>query len=402
MKTILIREDLEQAAALLRNGGLVGVPTETVYGLAGNGLDEAAVRRIYEVKGRPEVKPLALMVSGAEEMERYCEDVPQAAKALAERFWPGPLSIVLKARTDVVPEIVRAGGETVSLRCPNHAMTLQALKLAGIPFAAPSANPSGSPSPKTADEVLSYFNGQIDAVIDGGPCGLGRESTILDMSRVPYRILRQGALAAEEIRAALAENLRVIGITGPSGAGKTTALSLLREKGAFVLDCDAVYHELLERDATLLGAIEQAFPGTVKDGALDRKTLGTVVFSDPDALETLNGITHRFVSEEIGRRLSDFATAGGTLAALDAVELIASGLGEICDLTIGVLADEELRVRRIMARDGIGREAALLRVRAQKPEEYYRQNCGAVVYNNGDREQFTEKFFNILEDKKHG
>ena len=240
------------------------------------------------------------------------------------------------------------------------------------------------------------------AVIDGGPCGLGRESTILDMSRVPYRILRQGALAAEEIRAALAENLRVIGITGPSGAGKTTALSLLREKGAFVLDCDAVYHELLERDATLLGAIEQAFPGTVKDGALDRKTLGTVVFSDPDALETLNGITHRFVSEEIGRRLSDFATAGGTLAALDAVELIASGLGEICDLTIGVLADEELRVRRIMARDGIGREAALLRVRAQKPEEYYRQNCGAVVYNNGDREQFTEKFFNILEDKKHG
>ena len=402
MKTILIREDLEQAAALLRNGGLVGVPTETVYGLAGNGLDEAAVRRIYEVKGRPEVKPLALMVSGAEEMERYCEDVPQAAKALAERFWPGPLSIVLKARTDVVPEIVRAGGETVSLRCPDHAMTLQALKLAGIPFAAPSANPSGSPSPKTADEVLSYFNGQIDAVIDGGPCGLGRESTILDMSRVPYRILRQGALAAEEIRAALAENLRVIGITGPSGAGKTTALSLLREKGAFVLDCDAVYHELLERDATLLGAIEQAFPGTVKDGALDRKTLGTVVFSDPDALETLNGITHRFVSEEIGRRLSDFATAGGTLAALDAVELIASGLGEICDLTIGVLADEELRVRRIMARDGIGREAALLRVRAQKPEEYYRQNCGAMVYNNGDREQFTEKFFNILEDKKHG
>ena len=402
MKTILIREDLEQAAELLRNGGLVGVPTETVYGLAGNGLDEAAVHRIYEVKGRPELKPLALMVPDADGMERYCVAVPQAAKALAERFWPGPLSIVLKARTDVVPEIVRAGGETVSLRCPDHAMTLQALKLAGIPFAAPSANPSGSPSPKTADEVLSYFNGQIDAVIDGGPCGLGRESTILDMSRVPYRILRQGALAAEEIRAALAENLRVIGITGPSGAGKTTALSLLREKGAFVLDCDAVYHELLERDATLLGAIEQAFPGTVKDGALDRKTLGTVVFSDPDALETLNGITHRFVSEEIGRRLSDFATAGGTLAALDAVELIASGLGEICDLTIGVLADEELRVRRIMARDGIGREAALLRVRAQKPEEYYRQNCGAVVYNNGDREQFTEKFFNILEDKKHG
>ena len=128
MKTQIIREYLAQAAEILRRGGLVAVPTETVYGLAGNGLDEEAVRQIYEIKGRPEVKPLALMVPDAGEIEYYCLEVPEAAKALAEKFWPGPLSIVLKAKTGIVPDIVRAGGETVSLRCPDHPMTLEALK----------------------------------------------------------------------------------------------------------------------------------------------------------------------------------------------------------------------------------------------------------------------------------
>lgn len=402
METTIIRENLSDAADILRAGGLVGVPTETVYGLAGNGLDENAVKRIYEVKGRPEVKPLALMVPDAAEMERYCLDVPAAAKALAERFWPGPLSIVLKAKTELVPEIVRAGGDTVSLRCPDHTLTLEALRLAGLPFAAPSANPSGSPSPKTADEVLTYFDGLIEAVIDGGPCGLGRESTILDMSKTPYRVLRQGALPEEEIKAVLTEALTLIGITGPSGAGKTTALSLLEQKGALVLDCDAVYHELLESDPALIAELEQAFPGTVRDGALDRKALGAIVFADPEKLKTLNAITHRAVAAEVERRLGDYAMRGGTLAALDAVELLSSGLGEKCDCTIAVLADEDVRVKRIMARDGIDRIAALRRVRAQKRDNYYRERCDAVLYNNGDEAAFAEEFINILGEWKDG
>ena len=402
MKTTIIRDNLDEAAKILRAGGLVGVPTETVYGLAGNGLDESAVKRIYEVKGRPEVKPLALMVPDAADMERYCLDVPAAAKALAERFWPGPLSIVLKAKTELVPEIVRAGGDSVSLRCPDHALTLGALRLAGIPFAAPSANPSGSPSPKTADEVLTYFDGRIEAVIDGGPCGLGRESTILDVSKTPYRVLRRGALPEAEIRAALVDALTLIGITGPSGAGKTTALNLLERQGALVLDCDAVYHGLLENDPALIAELEQAFPGTVRGGALDRKALGAIVFADPGKLEALNAITHRAIAAEVERRLGDFAMQGGTLAALDAVELLSSGLGARCDLTVAVLADEDVRVKRIMARDGIDREAALRRVRAQKTEDYYRERCGAVLYNNGDEASFAREFKNLLGEWKHG
>ena len=259
METLLMKDRLEDAAALLRNGGLVAVPTETVYGLAGNGLDAAAVERIYEVKGRPAVKPLSLMVPGPEAMEAYCPEVPPAARYLAEKFWPGPLTIVLKAKGHI-PPIVLAGGSTVGLRCPQHPMTLELLKQAGIPFAAPSANPSGAESPKTAEQVREYFDGKIEAIVDGGPCGLGLESTIIDMSAPPYKILRQGALPAAEIRAALAESLQIIGITGGSGSGKTTALNVLADMGALILDCDEIYHQLLQTDTDMLFQIESAFP----------------------------------------------------------------------------------------------------------------------------------------------
>ena len=138
MKTQLIKDDIAAAAKLIKAGELVAVPTETVYGLAGNGMSEAAVEKIYEVKGRPAIKPLALMVHDPSAMKKYCEDVPPQALSLAKRFWPGPLSIVLKAKQSV-PEIVRAGGKTVSLRCPDHPLTLELIKRAGLPAAAPSA-----------------------------------------------------------------------------------------------------------------------------------------------------------------------------------------------------------------------------------------------------------------------
>lgn len=387
----------DELVGIMRGGGLVAVPTETVYGLAGNGLDEKAVAEIYEVKGRPEVKPLSLMVHDAASMERYCENVPPQAYTLAKKFWPGPLTIVMKTKP-CVPEIVRAGGETVGLRCPDHPLTLELLEKSGVPFAAPSANPSGEPSPKNADSVLKYFDGKIDAVLDGGECGIGCESTLIDLSRTPYRILRQGALPADEIADAFVDSMKIIGITGGTGCGKTTALNELERRGALLIDCDAVYHRMLETDRPMLDEIEKYFPGAVIDGKLDRKALGAVVFTDEEALRDLNIITHRHINLEIRRILREHAMNGGTLAAIDAIELFSSGLAKRCTATIGVIADREVRIDRIMRRDGISREYAMMRVNAQRPNEYFIQKCSHVLENNGSQEEFIEKCRKTFEE----
>lgn len=387
----------DELVGIMRGGGLIAVPTETVYGLAGNGLDEKAVAEIYEVKGRPEVKPLSLMVHDAASMERYCKNVPPQAYTLAKKFWPGPLTIVMKAKP-CVPEIVRAGGETVGLRCPDHPLTLELLEKSGVPFAAPSANPSGEPSPKNADSVLKYFDGKIDAVLDGGECGIGCESTLIDLSRTPYRILRQGALPADEIADAFVDSMKIIGITGGTGCGKTTALNELERRGALLIDCDAVYHRMLETDRPMLDEIEKYFPGAVVDGKLDRKALGAVVFTDEEALRDLNIITHRHINLEIRRILREHAMNGGTLAAIDAIELFSSGLAKRCTATIGVIADREVRIDRIMRRDGISREYAMMRVNAQRPNEYFIQKCSHVLENNGSQEEFIEKCRKTFEE----
>lgn len=397
METKIIKENMADAARLIAAGELVAVPTETVYGLAGNGLCAEAVEKIYEVKGRPQVKPLALMVPDSSAMEKYCENVSQQAKALADKFWPGPLTIVLKSKP-IVPEIVRAGGQTVALRCPDHPMTLEALKLAELPFAAPSANPSGEPSPKNAGSVVKYFDGKIAAVIDGGECGIGTESTIIDMSAVPYKILRSGALSESKIRTALADNLTVIGITGGSGCGKTTALAELEKQGAKVLDCDAIYHEMLETDTELLNDIENRFEGVVSDGRLERKKLGAVVFNDEAALADLNRITHRHIGMKVQKMLEDWAMQGGQLAAIDAIALIESGLSERCKAVIGVVADKDSRIERIMKRDGISREYAEMRINAQQPNEYFEEKCDFVLRNLGSEEEFAAECKNLYKE----
>ena len=176
--------------------------------------------------------------------------------------------------------------------------------------------------------------------------------------------------------------MKVIGITGPTGAGKTTALGEIEKLGGCVLDADAVYHQLLGHDPALQGELEARFgPLRDKAGQIDRKKLGNVVFRDPAALADLNAITHRFIGEEIDRQLSAARAEGRSAAAIDAIALIESGLGDRCDAVVGVIAPAELRVRRIMVREGIPEDYAWKRVNAQQGEEFFRAHCDYLLEN---------------------
>ena len=205
MKTRLLTEqDIDAAAAILRNGGLLGIPTETVYGLGADGLNAAAVRRIFTAKGRPQDNPLILHVPGASWLDLYCRSIPSAAYALAEAFWPGPLTMILRRR-EHVPNVVTCGLNTVGVRCPKHPVTLEIIRAANVPVAAPSGNLSGRPSPTCAAHMMEDMDGRINAIVDGGPCGVGVESTIIDLTAQPPRLLRPGGLPLEALRDVLGE-----------------------------------------------------------------------------------------------------------------------------------------------------------------------------------------------------
>ena len=524
MKTILFHPErdadaIPQAAAILRRGGLLGIPTETVYGLGADALNETAVRHIFEAKGRPQDNPLIIHVPDASWLERYCREVPETAYRLAERFWPGPLTMILPRR-EIVPLQTTGGLETVGVRCPDHPVTRAIIEAAGVPVAAPSGNTSGRPSPTTAGHMAEDMDGKIDGIVDGGPCAVGVESTIIDLTVTPPRLLRPGGLpleALEEVLGTVAvdkavtgllkdgekprapgmkyrhyapkapvtavtgdpahsalvirgllrekagvicfdefagyfeghivhrlgpftdklaqaqrvfDALRtfdgtdvteifaqcpddaglglavgnrlkkaagfhlidgdapvVIGITGGTGSGKTSALEAIRDLGGRVIDCDEVYHEMLRDSAELRHAIEVKFHGVFNsDGTLDRKKLGELVFENKERMEQLNEVIYRFIVPEVQRRCQ-----AGELVAVDAINLIESGAEALCDRTVAVTAPAELRVRRIMARDGIDERYARMRISAQKSDEFYRGKCDYELSNTAETpEDFRE------------
>lgn len=196
------REQLSRACELLKNGGIVAIPTETVYGLAANTFDEAAVKRIFEAKGRPQDNPLIVHVSDMEMLKEVVKYLPESAERCAEAFWPGPFTMVLP-RGDKVPASVSAGLDTVAVRMPSDPVAHAIIKESGLPLAAPSANLSGSPSPTTADHVIKDLDGRIDAVVISDKADVGVESTVISLCCEPPRLLRPGGITFEELKEVL-------------------------------------------------------------------------------------------------------------------------------------------------------------------------------------------------------
>ncbi len=528
MKTKLLRTrpaDIAEAGGLLAAGQVVAIPTETVYGLAANALDGDAVLRIFEAKGRPQDNPLIVHISALEQLEDLAEDLSPAVYQMAEHFWPGPLTMVVKKKA-VIPDRTSAGLDTVGIRMPSHPVARAIIDAAGVPLAAPSANTSGKPSPTTARDVLDDMNGKIPAIVDGGACSVGVESTVVDMTGDWPQILRPGAITEEMIAEAMGaastdratleglsddakvrspgmkyrhyapkapvilyegapwdtfcgiledmnqpwtgvicfeeflpaikesksrlvyslgyswdhaeharrlfsllrrfdrtqarrilvqcprtvganagtvnrlrkaagfrsvdckKGRRVIGVTGRSGSGKSLLSQQLQAMGAQVLDADKVYAQLLETDNPMTRMLCHHFPGVWKEGVLDRKKLADIVFSDPKALETLNFITHSQVKAQMHHTVEH---SDSKLIVLDVPLLFESGIDQLCDLTLAVLADREGSLARIMKRDGIDCPRAEARLNSQPHDDFYRARADLLLHNTGTLAQFEEK-----------
>jgi L-threonylcarbamoyladenylate synthase len=194
----LITKDIQKAKKVLTNERIVAIPTETVYGLAGNAYSDEALKKIFILKNRPFYNPLIVHIKSASALNQIAQEIPDAAKKLAEKFWPGPLTLVLK-RLDHISDIVTAGKETVAVRVPNHPLTLKLLQELDFPLAAPSANPFGSISPTSAEHVSNYFENKLDIILDGGNCEKGIESTIIGFANKQPVLYRYGSVSLEDI-----------------------------------------------------------------------------------------------------------------------------------------------------------------------------------------------------------
>jgi L-threonylcarbamoyladenylate synthase len=249
-----IGTDVAKAAVLLREGKLVAIPTETVYGLAGNALDNAALSMIFLTKGRPHFDPLIVHIPDMEAVHLYAREFPEGAQKLAERFWPGPLTLVLPKR-EIIPDLVSAGGPTVALRVPNHPLTQELLHKSGLPLAAPSANPFGYISPTRPEHVAAQLGDRIAYILDGGPCKIGLESTVVSFAGPVPEILRLGGLDPEDIRAIIPKlRLNLSTSANPVAPGQLDKHYAPRTRLVLAADIRQyiAHHQLSDKTALLL------------------------------------------------------------------------------------------------------------------------------------------------------
>ncbi len=523
------RENIKRAAELLRQGALVAIPTETVYGLAANALDAAAVKRIFEAKGRPRDNPIIVHVADPGYVKELARDIPGEFYELAGRFWPGPLTIVMKA-SEKVPLQTRGGLDTVAVRMPSDKVANAIIKEAGVPLAAPSANLSGSPSPTTAQHCIDDLSGRVEAIVRSHDCTVGVESTVITLAEPVPMLLRPGAVTPDQlwevlpamkihhaVTGRLEENEKavspgmkyrhyapkasvaivygsldafcrfiserqreglyavvfdseeekvpcpcltygekdhpaqqakelfsvlrrldelcaeqvfvrapetrgvglavynrllraagfneiylegdgsmkgiVIGLTGQTGAGKTTVSRMLSERGFAVVDADICSHRVTEKGRPCLKDIAGAFPENVitAQGELDRAALGTIVFNDMEKKKLLESIIFPYIEKEIADELNAAFLRGADAAVLDAPTLFESGADKNCNRIIAVTAPKDIRLKRIMERDGIGEAEALSRIGSQLSEEFYSEHADYIIENASDEKELERQ-----------
>lgn len=516
MKTLYLKADdpaaVCTAAKILRDGGLVALPTETVYGLAANALNPEAVAKIFAAKGRPQDNPLIVHIASTDSVAPLVEKVDERLPLLAERFWPGPLTVIMK-KSALVPDAVTAGLPTVAIRMPSHPAARAIIKECGLPLAAPSANTSGRPSPASAGYVLADLDGKIDAVVDGGECEVGVESTVLSLAGEVPVILRPGGVTPDELREVLGEveispavfsalgqgekpqspgmkykhyapraavtvikgnfdkykafldaqntdvcavcfygegkyfsrfveyggkndsasqakhlfdslrkvdemgcdaafvrcpdtdgvglavynrllrsaafrvidldiSIPVYGLTGQTGAGKTTVGRLLEEKGMKVIDTDLLARKAVENPDVLSRLTAHFGEDILKDGKLDRRALARRAFANEEDTKFLNSVTHPEIVRLTVEEIHSAEKAGAKAAVIDAPVLFESALPCVCDRVICVTADEDKRLERIIKRDGLSVGDAKKRMGAQKDEADYISRSDIIIENN--------------------
>ena len=516
MKTKLYEKcdeaELLEVAEILKNGGLVAIPTETVYGLAANAYNGEAVSKVFEAKGRPTDNPMIVHISSVEEIHPLVTDFPEKAKALAEAFWPGPLTMILP-KSDLVPREVAPRLETVAVRMPSHPVARRIIELAGVPLAAPSANSSGSPSPTTAQHVLHDLDGKIDAVVDGGECDVGIESTVITLATDVPRLLRPGGITVSQLESVLghvevdpaviseledgvapaspgmkykhyspkaevyivegslesfkflidseaqegdmalcfngeekdipieclsfgdeddlnsqahllfaqlrrfdelkakrvfvrapvsdgvglgvynrllrAAAFKVIkppviyGLTGQTGAGKSTVGEMLSEKGYLIVDGDVAARAVVEKGSPVLDKLAEAFGADIlnENGELIRSALAKKAFATEENRQKLNSITHPAVTKWSIDFIKDNLNENHKGVIVDAAAIFDSDIQRYCSKMIVVTAPVEERLARIIDRDALTSEAAMLRINAQKDEQYYKERADILVRN---------------------
>lgn len=247
---------IAEAAKLIKAGSVVAFPTETVYGLGANGLDEEAVKKIYKAKGRPSDNPLILHISSIEELSPLVKNIPDAAYDCMERFWPGPLTMIFK-KSDIIPDIITAGLDSVAIRMPDHPIASKLIAKAKVPIAAPSANLSGKPSPTKGSHVIEDMMGKIDMIIDGGDTGVGLESTVIDLSIDIPTILRPGGITLEDLREVIPNVVQDGSITNKEEIPKSPGQKYRHyapnaEMILFTGDLDKIVREIKEEASILL------------------------------------------------------------------------------------------------------------------------------------------------------